>query len=250
MTEAQWLTCTNPEPMLSFLNERDASARKFRLFACACARRLWSVMADDHARSIVVDAERFADGLLPERERRERAEGFRRTYPPRMTPDWPVPPPYLAGMVAYYTIWSKSVPNPSRTLHLNEHGASSVSGWVVFTLVFQKTEDWGAWPGSNHPIGQAEADTHCRLLRDVFGNPFRPVCVDGCSLTPAAAALAQTAYAERVLPEGTLDPACLAVLADALEEAGCTDPAILGHLRGPGPHVRGCWVVDLILGRG
>jgi hypothetical protein len=61
--------------------------------------------------------------------------------------------------------------------------------------------------------------------------------------------LAQAAYEERCLPGGELDNGRLAVLADALEEAGSTDADILGHLRGPGPHVRGCWVVDLILGK-
>ena len=54
----------------------------------------------------------------------------------------------------------------------------------------------------------------------------------------------------RSLPAGTLDPARLAVLADALEDAGCTDAGLLGHLRGPGPHVRGCWAVDLLIGKG
>jgi hypothetical protein len=62
-------------------------------------------------------------------------------------------------------------------------------------------------------------------------------------------ALAQAAYEQRELPAGTLDMARLAVLADALEDAGCTDADLLSHLRGPGPHVRGCWAVDLILGK-
>ena len=61
--------------------------------------------------------------------------------------------------------------------------------------------------------------------------------------------LAQAAYDERELPSGTLDATRLAVLADALEEAGCPDRTILDHLRGPGPHVRGCWAVDLLLGK-
>jgi hypothetical protein len=58
--------------------------------------------------------------------------------------------------------------------------------------------------------------------------------------------LAQATYEERHLPEGTLDNTRLLILADALEEAGCTDTDILCHLRGPGPHVRGCWVADLV----
>ena len=62
--------------------------------------------------------------------------------------------------------------------------------------------------------------------------------------------LAEAVYDDRDLPSGHLDAGRLAVLADMLEEAGCADAGILGHLRGPGPHVRGCWVVDLLTGRG
>ena len=53
----------------------------------------------------------------------------------------------------------------------------------------------------------------------------------------------------RALPSGTLEPERLALLADALEDAGCDSAEVLGHLRGPGPHVRGCWALDLCLGR-
>jgi hypothetical protein len=73
------------------------------------------------------------------------------------------------------------------------------------------------------------------------------VAFDPAWRTPAVLAQAQAAYDNRTLPAGTLEPDRLAVLADALEEAGCADPDILGHLRGPGPHVRGCFVVDAIL---
>jgi hypothetical protein len=61
--------------------------------------------------------------------------------------------------------------------------------------------------------------------------------------------IAEEAYEDRRLPEGTLDPARLSLLADALEDAGCTHAELLGHLRSPGPHVRGCWAVDLVLGK-
>jgi hypothetical protein len=87
------------------------------------------------------------------------------------------------------------------------------------------------------------------LVRDVFGNPFRAASLDPAWLTPDVLSLAQAAYEERTLPAGTLDPARLALLADALEDAGCGDADILSHLRGEGPHVRGCWAVDLCLGR-
>jgi hypothetical protein len=87
------------------------------------------------------------------------------------------------------------------------------------------------------------------LARDIFGNPFRPASVEPEWITPTITNLATAAYDERVLPSGELDPARLAVLADALEEAGCDNADILSHLRSPGPHVRGCWVVDLLLGK-
>src|SRR5262245_45027216 len=103
----------------------------------------------------------------------------------------------------------------------------------------------------NTVIGQGKAKRMaCTLLRDIFGNPFHPVIRNPTWLMPSIVSLAQAAYEERSLPSGHLDPDRLAVLADALEEAGCTDPALLGHLRGPGSHVRGCWAVDLVLGRG
>src|SRR5262249_6336084 len=93
-----------------------------------------------------------------------------------------------------------------------------------------------------------EKAAQAELLRDILGNPFRPPARPG----PAVLAwnggpiprLARTIYEEWEFPSGNLDTARLAVLADALEDAGCTDAALLGHLRGPGPHVRGCWVVD------
>jgi hypothetical protein len=86
----------------------------------------------------------------------------------------------------------------------------------------------------------------------VFGNPFRPVAIDPAWLAwhgGGIPALAQAVYDERELPSGHLDAARLAVLADMLEEAGATDPQLLGLLRSAGPHIRGCVAVDALLGR-
>jgi hypothetical protein len=97
----------------------------------------------------------------------------------------------------------------------------------------------------------AEAEefaAQCHLLRDIMGNPFRPhppipaavlAWNDGCVVKMATAI-----YEERDFSRESMG-----VLADALEEAGCTDSGLLGHLRGPGPHVRGCWALDAVLGR-
>jgi len=94
------------------------------------------------------------------------------------------------------------------------------------------------WSGGEAKERGKQAD----FLRDIFGNPFRPVSLAPAWMTPAVLNLAQAAYDNRPLPSGLLDNAGLAILADALEEAGCADPEILSHLRGPGPHVRGCWL--------
>ena len=86
----------------------------------------------------------------------------------------------------------------------------------------------------------------------VVGRPLPPsVGPDGRRHGPSAPAsrLSLAPYEHRVLPEDTLEPERLALLADALKDAGCMDPELLGHFRGPGPHVRGCWCVDLLLGR-
>jgi hypothetical protein len=80
------------------------------------------------------------------------------------------------------------------------------------------------------------------LLRDIVGNPFRSVAFDPSWRTANVLTLAQTAYDARAFET-------LPILADALADAGCDDGDILGHLRGPGPHVRGCWALDLVLGK-
>jgi hypothetical protein len=98
-------------------------------------------------------------------------------------------------------------------------------------------------PARLPPAGQ------CAVVREIAGNPFRPAPLGPAWLTADASALAQAAYDERGLPSGELDPERLAILADALEEAGCTDQTVLDHLRSSGPHVRGCWALDLILGK-
>jgi hypothetical protein len=110
---------------------------------------------------------------------------------------------------------------------------------------------WGAAYAARGAT-DAERSAQAPLLREVFGNPFLPASVEPGWLSwrgGTVVKLAEGAYEERKLPLGALSNARLEVLADALEEAGCTDPTILAHCRGPGPHVRGCWVVDLLLGK-
>jgi hypothetical protein len=110
-----------------------------------------------------------------------------------------------------------------------------------------------AWPSEFRPgealgadiLGRfaAEARAQCDLLRDVFGNPLRASpALDPAWLTTAVVPLATAAYDERTFDR-------MPILGDALEEVGCDDPEILEHCRGQGEHVRGCWVVDALLGK-
>ena len=107
---------------------------------------------------------------------------------------------------------------------------------------------------ADKPGWRAERKGQTGLARDLFGPlPFREVPIDTGLLTwngGTIPTLAHVTYQDRETPSGHLDSMRLAVLADALEEAGCTDADILTHLRSPGPHVRGCWALDLLLGKG
>jgi hypothetical protein len=114
--------------------------------------------------------------------------------------------------------------------------AHSTTTWAKETAIH-------AAEASDRP--EREQLVHAALLHDIFGNPFRPAAVDPTWLTWNCGTMVK-------LTKGIYDDrrfADLPILADALEEAGCQDQTILDHLRSPGPHVRGCWPLDLILGR-
>ena len=99
-------------------------------------------------------------------------------------------------------------------------------------------------------MGEPDASRHrpfAALLLEILGNPFRPVTARATWRTLTVRALAHSAYQNRAPRTGHLDPTALAILADALEEADCTESALLDHLRSPGPHVRGCWALDVVL---
>jgi len=115
------------------------------------------------------------------------------------------------------------------------------------------SQQLGSDQGGNKKVESVrrfEFELQLRILRDLIGPlAFTPASVFGISSSPLIEALAQAAYTERNLPSGDLNPDRLAVLSDALEDAGCDNADILNHLREPGPHVRGCWAIDLLLGK-
>jgi hypothetical protein len=197
MTEQEWLSCSDPHPMLGFLRG-NVSDRKLRLFAVACSRRIWDQI-DALGRQAVDVAERFADGFAtPEKLRAARlaCQG-------------------AGGQAAWYAAAS----NPTIAARNAARSAQAGVGCEADEL-------------------RAQAS----LVREVFGNQFRPVSLDLSWLTSGAVKLAEAIYEERAF-------ARMPDLADELEKASCTDLEILSHCRGPGPHVRGCWMLDLLLGK-
>jgi hypothetical protein len=188
--------------------------------------------ADEGARATLEFGAKLADGLL-EGDARRQAEAEDIGPMDGQRPD------HQADLAARFMLAS-NVMIAAEAAAMSAAGAIEIEAWHK-----------GAVPDT---AKAAERGEQVRLLRDVFGNPFRPPSpIDPAWLAwndGAVARLALAAYEERQLPSALLDPARLAVLADALEEAGCSDAGLLGHLRGEGPHVRGCWAVDQILGGG
>jgi hypothetical protein len=213
MTEAEWLGCTDPRPMLEFLRSK-ASDRKLRLFAVGCCRRA-SEMASF---GVVSLAECAADGLATDDElanaRSEAERGFE----------------LALGQFSY-------VPPPQ---HLHADGAAvAVTSSSAWEAAEASAAELAALVGGGEPAAQAI------LLRDLFGNPFRSVAIDPAWLSWSDGTV--TKLAQAIYDNRTFDQ--LPILADALEEAGCDNADILTHCREPGEHVRGCWVVDLLLGK-
>jgi hypothetical protein len=269
MTEAEWLTCQDPKAMLEFLLGK-VSDRKLRLFACACCRRVWHLLTEEGSRNAVEVAERCADRLADDEER---AACFRLSW--ELACSLPRPQGVIGFDGNYHkpSRWaaralalarSEAAQAVSNTLHPDPHTDSSLgwadmltasaAGWTALHVWAQTFTDQVDIPDETAtPVAsraeEAERSWQCHILKEVVGNPFRRVTLAPSWLTPVAVSLAHDAYDHRSLPAGHLDSAQVAVLGDALEDAGCAEADLLAHLRAPGPHVRGCWPVDLILAK-
>ena len=218
MTEAEWLAATDPQPIKKFLAGK-VSDRKFRLLHVAYCRTVWELLTDERSRKAVLLLEDYADHLEREQLRRE-AEVLAMAAVPEVgdASDHSGDP---ARAVAIAASWFRQ--NVSSVPYW-EFGIGSTASMVMHN--------------DRQATGKLEAD----WLRHLFGNPFRPVALDPRWLTETVVALAIGIYVERAFDR-------LPILADALEDAGCESRDVLDHCRGPGPHVRGCWVVDLLLGK-
>ncbi len=188
-----------------------ASDRKLRLFAVACVRQVWHLLDDPRARAAVAVAERYADG--------------------EATADELAAARDAAGDAATESAGPVSVFAASFVC-----GTGWYEGDVASTVV-------GDLPSDASATDRARKE-QAALLACVVGRRPSPA-VEPAWLTwngGLVVRLAAAIYDAR-------DFARLPLLADALEDAGCADPDLLGHLRGPGPHLRGCWAVDLLLGK-
>jgi hypothetical protein len=232
MTEEEWLSATDPTPMLEFLLNRpgtlwDASARpgpmvwllrnkvsdrKLRLFAVACCRGSKQLLLRRKLREGVKVAERFAENQTT-----------------------------IAKLTTTHDHYNRLA---CSLYHCEKE--RDIRRWAEATAVACATSPTCNVVDTVWHIQRAahrDPTPHLsRLLHDIFGNPFRPVSLDPAWLTSTVLALANGVYAERAFDR-------MPILADALQDAGCDNLDILDHCRGPGPHVRGCWVVDLALAR-
>jgi hypothetical protein len=244
MSEEGWLTCRDPEPMLEYLRGK-ASDRKLRLFAVACCRRVSSLLVHQISREAVEVAERYADGLATEDERDNAHQAaddvwalLPHAFEEGLFEDDPSfanaitaagIPPYAAEEAAEAPVAALEPSGEEDAVAGAYLSAAKAVGWVNAT---DDSHDADAEASER----AAQAD----LLRDIFGNPFRPLPAG--PFPAEVRALAEACYA--ALPAQSAE---LAVLADALADLG--EEGAAAHLQ-EGDHVKGCHVLDWVLGRG
>ena len=212
MTEAEWTSSAELRDLLLHVNGNGAE-RKLRLFAVACCRQVAFMVVPEVVTALGV-AELVADGLAGDVERKNaRASALGATW------------------VSDVSLTSRRGPAKASVCDALERRAIDAAIGASYRV----------GPIINRGFDRTAGYAVLRvLLRDIFGNPFRPVAFDSAWRSSTVTSLAEAIYAERAFDR-------LPILADALEDAGCTSADVLEHCRQPGEHVRGCWVVDLVL---
>jgi hypothetical protein len=222
MTEAEWLACDRVNtPLMNWLRNR-GSDRRFFLAAAGWVRQVERHLSGEEHRALLPLVESFADGGTGESELNRKC--------------------FYANLL-----------HEERVVGLMREGTSpeaarrQLAADAAAVLAATPPNGWMAAINALKEAGRVGKQSLRRvqqmvLLRDIFGNPLRPVAFDPSWRTSAAVGIAQTMYESR-------DFAAMPILADALEDAGCDSADVLTHCRGDGPHVRGCWVVDLVLGK-
>jgi hypothetical protein len=222
VTETEWLDSSDPAPMLRYLRERQTSERKLRLLACACCRRIWHLLPDPRSQRAVEVAECFADHRASKRDL-----AFARTNALGAADS------RAAGGASWGAYWA-----------VNSHASGpSLNNVLAATSVILPQASKRCEADYSADLAR-ESSRQVGLIHEVFGNPFRPARVDDYVLAWDGGLVRQ--LAEGIYEDRAFDR--MPVLGDALEDAGCTSAAVLEHCRDRGEHVRGCWVLDLILG--
>jgi hypothetical protein len=234
MTEAEWIACDGEDTgdMHELLTGK-GSDRKLRLFACACCRRIWDRLGDERSRRAVEVAERFADGACDQaaltaawQEAEQAASEVRDV--PHEVPDAASDEfddeysnlPYNAALAAHWC----AIQAPTND------GVAEFASHAAFYA--QRAVD---------PV--AECRAQAKLICDVLGGSTDLPRLDPSWLTSDVLALARGIYAEKAFDR-------MPILADALQDAGCDNAEVLNHCRDANQvHVRGCWVLDLLLGK-
>jgi hypothetical protein len=237
VTEKQWAASTNPIRLLKCLAGK-MSARKQRLLCVACCHRVWSLLVHKQCRKAVGMAERYADGKVTEDDLSSEYTCCEDVH--------------CLACNAWQDVGTEEEKhNPFARLsnedkHAAREATEAVSGTVDPCLGDKDYEEAGVEgvvtlvvSATRGKITKAVAEA--ALIRDIFGNPFRPVALDPTWLTSDVLALARGIYAKKAFDR-------MPILADALQDAGCTNEDVLSHCRDTQlTHVRGCWVVDLLL---
>jgi hypothetical protein len=244
MTEAEWLAAQEPDSLLKVI-QAEASDRKLRLFAVACFQPFAHHCTDVRSQNAFRTSEGYAEGTVE-----LYALISAHLYATDVVDSFPEPDSDTydyADDAAYFAAQLCQPFFPFRD------GEAEIDPLDVAHLI--NNISYLSGHSQNHfRIGgdgekairekgvAVERVRQCSLLRDIFGNPFRPVSVDPAWLTETVVALAEGIYHERAFDR-------MPILADALEDTGCDNADMLNHCRQPGEHVRGCWVVDLLTGR-
>jgi hypothetical protein len=191
------------------------------LLVAACLRRVWDWLVDPRTRKAVEVAEKFADGLATEVQLKKARETGLRVFSE---------PGDLLPREPHWKMYAFPVEAACMDESIND-----ALNYVAEATAWSKV-------GTPDAVNEPEKRSQAQLVREIFGNPFRPVPFSSSWRNDTALALARQMYESR-------EYSAMPILADALQDAGRDNEDILDHCRGPGPRVRGCWVVDLVLGK-
>jgi hypothetical protein len=225
MTELEWLTSVTALPMLEYLRGK-VSDRKLRLIACACCRRVWDCFKEEKVPSEVALSERYAECQASKRELKAARSR-------------------LGARGGYSAAWAASNALGAILDNVAHRAASNAAQSSIEFRIFLAMEKPNSDRLHARAASSVEHQKQTGLVKEIVGNPFQSITIDSVWLTATSRTVpkvARTIYDERAFDR-------LPILADALEDAGCDNTAILDHCRSGGEHARGCWVLDLLLGK-